>query len=505
MRARREAAEQRAALSMEELAHGGLPAGASEQERLAQESEQFLQSFSGWDGANSNASRGWIYWPGLDSKRDLDTFSRRELARKARWLCANMGLPNRIVKGLADLIGYLTPVWDSGDREWDELVEQHFEERTESPLAVDRSGQYSLQQLQLQLDSAAFLDGDVLPAALESRSGGLLMMMYEGGQVQTPDEADEADGWHEGIQLDRFRRPRRFALTQDDGSSRYVSARDGFYYSHPDTLGRVRPPTALAHAINHLVDVSEIVADWKLAIKVAAQVGIYLKSTGNAGPWGATPFFSGVRNERARPPQTDEAEGVAGAAPATDGSDDKDVKIEDIYGGPGVFNAPNGRELATVQDQRPHPNSMNLLSHMMRDMSWGTGTSPELLWDISGLRGANTRWAGADLGRWIGCRLLRKRAWMKRYCATWAAKEMRAQRLPEPKVASAKFWKMGFIPQASLTADKGREGKLNMDLVAAKMRSLKTHFAEEGKHWLKELRQIGREDGARRELLGLED
>ena len=46
---------------------------------------------------------------------------------------------------------------------WDEEAEAHFADRTESPLAVDRSGVHSIKGLQLELDRAAFKAGDVLP------------------------------------------------------------------------------------------------------------------------------------------------------------------------------------------------------------------------------------------------------------------------------------------------------------------------------------------------------
>jgi len=489
---RRKGAGGKAAMSLSELAAGQLPAGHGAREQLANESRQFLMSISGWDGANRHGSRGWIYWPSLDSQRDLDSYSRQELTKKARWLCANMGLPNRIVKGLADLIGYLTPVWSSGDEEWDREVENHYADRTESPLAVDRSGVHSIKGLQVELDRAAFRDGDVLPVAMEAKSsGGLLMMLYEGTQLQTPKRQTEKQGWHDGVQVDRFRRHRRYGLANGKGGTSYVDSADGFYYSHPDATARIRPPTILAHAVNHLQDVSEIVADWKLAIKVAAQLGLYLKTAQPGGPWGAQGFFSGLRNERHAPMMTDETEAGGGEPPASDGSDDRDVLVEDLFKGGGILNPPTGTEIATVRDERPHPNAMGLIQHMMRDISWGVGASPELLWDISGLRGANNRWANADLGRWLSCRLLRKRNFMRRYCAVWAAKEMKAGRLSEPSTGN--FWRMSFIPQASLTADKGREGKLNIDLVQSRLRSLRTHFAEEGLHWIHELEQIDRE------------
>jgi hypothetical protein len=125
--------------------------------------------------------------------------------------------------------------------------------------------------------------------------------------------------------------------------------------------------------------------------------------------------------------------------------------------------------------------------------------APEILWNIEKLRGANNRLVNSDLNRWISVRLLRLRSWLRRFRAIWIAHEIEAGRLPEP-TGSAKFWRATFLPQASLTADKGREGSLNIELVRNQLRSLQTHFSEEGYYWLRELRQISKEKTAMREL-----
>ena len=148
---------------------------------------------------------------------------------------------------------------------------------------------------------------------------------------------------------------------------------------------------------------------------------------------------------------------------------------------------------------------LNLVEYLIRDISWGVGVSPDLLWNIKELGGANSRIANADLDRWISCRLLRLRSWLKRFRAVWISGEITAGRLPEPS-GSAQYWKATFLPQASLTADKARVGALNIDLVVNRMRSLQTHFAEEGLSWQKELVQISKEKSYMNELgLALND
>lgn len=466
-------------------------------EQAYRQSVEFLNSMSGWGGAEKGGRRGWIYWPTLDTKRDLDQYTRTELLRKSRWLRANMGLPNRICGGLADFIGYLTPQWNSGDAKWDEEAAALWEDRAVEPGVVDAAGVYGIDEMQVQLNRAAFGDGDILPVIVEGSTGGAMLALYEAHQLANP--VGSGPGWVDGVRLNKFRRKVAFGI-QGEKRVGVVSARDAIWYGHPDVAGRVRPPTILAQMVNHLHDVAEITADWKLAIKVAAQWGMYLKTqgaTGQGGQLGPRAVVTGLRDDTARPPETD-----AGTAPAADGSDDKGFKVEDVLTDGGLMvDLPEGRDVGVVADDRPHPNGMNLLSFAIRDCCWASGVSADVLWDIAGLRGANNRLVSSDLARWIVMRALRLRRFMKKFCGVWAAREMAAGRLSEPG-AGARFYRVGFIPQSAITADKGREGQLNLKLVGAGMRSLKTHFGEEGKNWMDELKQMAEENAKIKELFG---
>lgn len=457
----------------------------------------FLKNLSGFDGANQSDRRSWIYWPTLDTKRELSSYSRTELLRKSRALRANSGLPNRICSGLADLIGYLQPVAISGDKAWDKLADAHWEDRAGEAMVIDASGSFGIRQMQIELVKAAFGDGDILPVLIKGSTGGIMLANYEAHQLANPAGTNYASKeWIDGVRINKFRRHLAYGLKDDDGKVSEISANDALYFAFKDALGRIRPPTILAHAVNHMQDISEILADTKLTIKFAAQLGLYLKNqVSNPGGHDGVRALQGMlRNEL----QT-EGKGTAEAPKV-------ETQVEDLWRAQGgMANLPLGTDIGVIQDTRPHPNMLNLMEYLIRDISWGVGVSPDLLWSIKDLGGANSRIANADLDRWIACRLLTLRAWLKRFRAIWISHEMKAGRLPEP-AGSAQFWKCAMIPQASITADKGKVGRLNIELVRNRMRSLQTHFAEEGLDWETELRQIAHEQDTMRELnLVLED
>jgi capsid protein len=450
-----------------------------------------LKALSGFDGANQSERRGYIYWPTLDSKREIDTYSRTELLRKSRWLRANFGLATRICSGLADLIGYLTPVSMSGDEAWDSLADDHWEDRAGEAAVIDAAGQFGIRSMQIELNKAAFGDGDILPVLIKGSTDGVMIANYEAHQICNPQGVAYADkSWVDGVKINKFRRHVAYGLRDDDGTVKTISANDALYYAHPDSMGRIRPPTILAHAVNHMQDISEILADVKLTIKVAAQLGLYLKNDADnpGGNDGARSIAAVLRNEQLS---------------AGDGTpEDPKVShlIEDFYRSQGgMANLPKGASVGVIQDARPHPNQVALIEYLIRDICFGVGVAPDILWNISQLGGANSRIANADLDRWISCRLLRLRSWLKRFRAIWISNEIEAGRLPEP-AGAGQFWRAGFLPQASLTADKGKVGKLNIELVKNNLRSLQTHYSEEGLSWIRELRQIAKEKNEMKEL-----
>jgi capsid protein len=447
-----------------------------------------LQGFgSGYDGGNQSTRRSWIYWPTLDTKRELSTYSRTEMLKKSRSLRANTGLPNRICSGLADMIGYLQPISMSGDEKWDDLADARWDEATSEPGVIDAAGAFDIKRMQIELHKAAFGDGDVLPLAIRNNSDGIMLALYDAGQLASPLDAEK--DWFDGVRVNKFRRHVAYGLKDDQGNVKTFSAADALYYSFPQQLGQIRPPTVLRHALNHMVDISEILADVKLTIKVASQMGLYLKNAeqNSGGHMGASAVQGSLRNEK-HPLATGEE------------TPDKEIRVNDIYRAEGgIANLPKGTDVGILHDARPHPNQINLIDHLVRDIAWGVGVAPEILWNIETLRGANNRLVNADLNRWISCRHLRLRAWMKKFRSLWIANEITAGRLPEPP-GKAEFWKCTWLPQGSLTADKGREGKLNIELIHNNMRSLATHYGEEGADWQEELRQISKERRVMRDL-----
>lgn len=441
---------------------------------------------NGYDGVGASTMRGYIYWPQLDTRREITPQTRIEIMRRARALTENIGLATHIVEGLADLIGYLTPMAATTDREWNELATASFRDRQSIPEVFDASGKFSFWEYQLQLDIAAFRDGDILPVLTETSGGTARLATFEAHQIANPyDVPANSQEWRDGVKVNRFLRHQAYHLVdpEDRTRVRVVRAEDALYYGHFKKIGHTRPVSILRHAINHLIDLSEIVRDVKYGIKVRNQIPLTLETAAGSPGFGQGATSALVDHVRKTTVPVKNSDGTV---------TEQEIEYEAIMNGGNIPRLQPGQSLKAIIDSAPHPNQLQLLEFLVRDISWGCGVAPEILWDINSLRGANNRLLNAKLQRWIGARLLRKRNFVRRFYVYAIAKEMKAGRLRECR--DPEWWKVAMLPQANITADRGREGKLDIELVANRLMSLEEFFAKDGKYWLGEIRQMAEEN-----------
>jgi capsid protein len=443
------------------------------------------QASGGWDGANISERRGFVWWPSLDTKKEMPRRTRREIIRRARWGDANVGFIRRCTTGVANLVGYLTPQSATEDTEWNKEAEAAFWRRAELPQAWDECGKLDFEAWQLALTQCRLRDGDNLTVLSENSDGRARTIFYESHQIDDGEQSDDEKPKNlvDGVHTDGMGRHIAYRLVDPADPTKWkrVEAQDAIFHAIWERPGRTRGVSAVAHAISNTLDIVEILADTKHAVKVAAQWGVALETMGNTSP--------GVSDELAA------FLGVSGKQ-NSDGS--QALALENILQGGRIQTLPGGSSLKTLQDTRPHPNQMTLLEFLIRDMAWGVGLASEVLWDISGLNGTATRYVMAETRRWVAMqqRVLRaacQRAW------TWTlAKEIKAGRLREPKVE--RWWECRWIPQADMTIDAGRDGRLEIEMLEAGLTTLSESYGKRGMDWEEQVRQGEREKRRRREI-----
>jgi capsid protein len=428
-----------------------------------------MQAWSAWDGANWSQNRGWIYFPTLSTKRDLDTYTLTELRRKSRWLYGNVGLATRIIDGIAKMVGALTPVPMTDDKAWNEAALKKFTNDAGAEFVFDQSGKFNFWSAQPMMTACRLLDGDILGVLTSTQSGIASVMFYEAHQIGNAQQALNQDQWMNGVYATPQNRALQYRiLTEDYTKSVDVSASDAIFHCLFRRPCRQRGEPALRHAVNNLLDRSEIMSYVKASSKNAASIGYQIVRT---------PAFSGP----AQLPSLN-----VGPTDFTI-PDSTKIKVEDAYSGTRVPVMNPGEEIKLLLDQRPHQNQLEFSDYLVRDIAWGLDISPDLLWNIAKVGGADVRYLLADAQKTVeAMQALLADQFCSRFWIYYIAKELKNGRLPQCK--DPEWWQHSWQAEQKLTVDIGRDGKLYLDMHKSGLISLKRWFSSSlGASWQPEM------------------
>jgi capsid protein len=397
--------------------------------------------FSGYSGANQSTRRATIWWPTLETKHELDSYSRHELLRRIRWLYANTGIVRGFINNAADLIGWLTPQANTADPEWNERAEEIFRDRAGTAEAFDVAGKFDFWDAQLMLMRSALKDGDILTVLTESEGGGARVGFYEAHQLASPSDGKET--WADGVYSKKGRHLAYGIRDPESDKVAVIGARDSIYFGEFDSPGHHRAVPKLAHAVNHALDITEVDADTKTGIKTSALFGAVIERQGSA------PSAGGSAKQ-----------GLPAAMGTTTLPDGTPVEVAKVWGGPTISRLNPGETLKILNDGRPHQNQMEYKRSLIREMSCGFGLPMEVIYEIARMTGPGVRFVMDVADRWIKSRQKRLRTWCRRIWVYTIAKEIKAGRLDLPKDKDGnplKWWAVKFVPQRNLTIDRGRE------------------------------------------------
>ena len=441
---------------------------------------------NGWSAATPTEKRGHVWWPNLDTSKELPPYTRLEILRKARWADAEVGLVRRAVSGLADLVGYQTPQAETGDPEFDKLAEDAVMRRWNNKLAFDVSGKMDAWDWQLALTRCRFRDGDNLTALGKSSTGGAMMQFYESHQIDNGDKV--YSNLHDGVFVGSGGRHVAYQVVGNaiGGSKTHtrLDARDVIYHADFERPGRIREVSKLAHAISNIVDIIEILADTKHGIKIAAQLGVVMTTQAGHGGSQMSETLAAFLSKQ----------GVG----QNSAGEDMEINLDEIMRGGRSQSLPAGADMKVLQDSRPHPNQLDLLRWLVRDIAWGAGVAPEILWEQAGLGSAATRYLMAETRRWIENQQRVQRHACQRMWTYTLAQEIKAGRVPEPKME--RWWSCKWIPQADMTIDRGRDGALEIQQIDKGLLTYQESYAKRGKDWQEEFAQLAKEKAMMAEL-----
>ena len=436
----------------------------------------FLLMGGGYQAASHSDSRGYVYWPDVNTRTQISPYTRHEIARRIQFLYAHFGFARKLVNGMARIMGYLTPQPNTSDEDWNELSFESFMSIAGNAQIWDRQGRFDFFDGQVMDNIAMDKDGDCVAVLTETPSGRARLAYYEAHQLATPDGA--TGKWVDGVKLNEASRHIAYGLRDGEDPTKItiVDAANCIYFGRFENRGQVRPLSILYAACLNMVDVLETRGFQKVKLKQSSQRGHVIEQDIGAKPTGVGGFGGGAPAQK--------------TVLMPDGTE-QTVNIDMIYSS-GVSQRLNpGSKLRVITDDNPSTNFMAFERALMKDCADSVDLSYERLCDIAGITGPGVRILNQDEIRW---KLLRILPQAKRCMREWnyiIAKEMKAGRLRYPKLKQGEFWwnRVEWIGLPDPGIDGGREARATVTNIRTGMTTWMEEAKTGGLYWKKRARQ----------------
>lgn len=436
----------------------------------------FLLAPNGWQAAGDSASRGYVYWPSTDTRRQMTPLTRTEIHRRIQWLYAHFGFCRRLVNGMARLLGILTPQPNTSDEDWNELAVDAFMAVAGSAQVWDLAGKFDFFQSQIQDNISIFKDGDGLAVMTETQSGRARFAYYEAHQIHNGTAKEPY--WVDGVRVDRGGRHIAYRLRdgEDPNLAVTVDARDAIYLGAFDNRGQVRAMSILTTAVLNMMDVVETRGFTKKTIKNHSRMGSVIERDAAAPASSTVGGFGGV-------PTTQ-------TVTMPDGST-QTLNMELVYQGSTAQTLPPGHKLKLITDDSPSPNNREFERALLQDCAFAADLSYEVLCDIAGITGPGIRFLNAELKRWIALRQYGQAKRCNRQYAYVIAKEIKSGRLREPQLKPGEMWWQStlWIGMPAMDIDAGRTAQATVTDLQSGQTTWLERWGEKGTYWKRAIRQ----------------
>ncbi|WP_172682807.1 phage portal protein [Verrucomicrobium spinosum] len=431
-----------------------------------------------FQGAEFSRDRGYIYLPTLDTKKEVDEWSRLELLKRSRFIYnSGGGLIHRAVNGVARMVvgTGLMPYPLVKNKEWSRRVRMLYSSRCGSANTFHLGKRFNTGQAQRAIIRCKIKDGDgAAVLARDEETNRLRIALYESNQIGNGRKHEPNKRWHDGVLLDQHTAAQafRFLGTNDRNQETTVDvpAENVLFFANYERINQVRGLTRFYPVLNKVLDRGEIMAALTKGIKVASHIAYVIEEAAQ---------------------QTSNVAGAGGAlAPRPqkfiETNDGKKISLEQFLMGGEAWGLKPGQTFKMVQSTNPSQNVREHLNDLVRDVALALDYFPEILWNIIGLGGANMRFVQADtqskieeeqedlVDQFLGPHYI---AWLR-------------DMIEHGEIEDIEGWENhAWLAPARLTVDFGRDGKLHIEQYKRGMITMKSLYGFRGEEWQIEIDQ----------------
>lgn len=439
--------------------------------------QAFFLAGGGYQAAGQSMDRGYLYWPTTDTRRQMTSLTRNEILRRIQWLYVHFGFCRRLVNGMARLLGYLVPLPNSSDEEWNELAHTNLMMVMGQAEIWDMAGKFDAFMGQVQDNISKFRDGDCLAVLTETDSGRARLAYYEAHQIKNgPDSS--GPGWVDGVLVGRGGKHLAYSVQDGEDPTKFVviPARDAIYIGRFENRGQVRAISILTSAVLNMVDVVETRGFTKTKIKNSARMGIVAEQDVAAPERNPVGGFGGPE--------------ITGTAVMPNGSE-QPVNFELVMTGQVAPKLPPGVKVKVLTDDNPSQNGQDFEKALLTDCCYANDLSYNTLCDVSSITGPGIRFLNEELKRWVLLQRYPQAKMMSRLTIWALAKEMKTGRLRKPTGDAAKNWWLciEWLGLADMTIDGGRNAAATLTDLKSGQTTWADEWASKGKPWKNRIRQ----------------
>lgn len=411
----------------------------------------FFGSHSVFESANRSPRRAEVPGSGpRDTSLDLTPGVRSELVRRSRYLVKNSGFLQEIVGSMAmySIGDGIMPQPASKDAAWNKQALDYFNRWARH---AEITGRFNLVTCQYLACMALEVDGEMFILKTEE-DGVPKIQIIETHRIGSTEEDTTESTIIDGIRVNDLGKPLSYRLLLDNGNHRDLAAHDVLHLFTPMSISQMRGYPTIQHSINHMLDVAELLALEKHAVKDNADISRVLKTS------------------RA---DVDDRDFQLNAPVQPQGSDPG--FLQTILGGKLVKIQPD-EAIESFQSNRPSPTFQGFLDFLHRDSALGL-LPYEFASDSSKIGGAGVRLTVAKADR----RFSRRQSVLIDRMLRPIWHFVIGHAITAGKLPPAEDWtEVDFVTPRRVTVDAGREAQQNREDVKAGLKTLTDHFAELG-------------------------